>query len=92
MGLIERWKLYVCACGYRSTMPGRCRSHPYPARAMGPEMEAVEVVRASDYEGAAVEALEEIVAYDVTCDDNGYIDALALQGKAREALKALGKR
>lgn len=29
---------YACSCGFRSMAPGPCRSHPYPCRAMGPEM------------------------------------------------------
>jgi hypothetical protein len=32
------------------------------------------------------EALREIVAYNVAADDDGYLDALALQDKARGAL------
>lgn len=31
-------------------------------------------------------ALEEIVGYEVTSDQHAYLDALALQDKAREAL------
>lgn len=30
--------IYGCWCGYTSTTPGRCRSHPMPCRAMGPAM------------------------------------------------------
>lgn len=40
----------------------------------------------------AVEALEEIVAYDAVADDDSYLDALALQDKAKTALAALRKR
>lgn len=32
-------RVWRCECGYASvTRGGRCRSHPYPARAMGPDM------------------------------------------------------
>lgn len=55
-------KVYECECGYRSLQGGRCRSHPYPARAMGPNMgDPVEYVRVSDVvealdnEGSAIE-------------------------------------
>lgn len=45
--------VYTCAtCRYVSVTPGRCRSHPYPMRGMGPPMVPVEVVPA-----AALEAL-----------------------------------
>jgi hypothetical protein len=37
-------RVYVCACGYSRAHGGRCRSHPYPARAMGPEMVPHEIV------------------------------------------------
>lgn len=48
-------KVYECECGYRSLQGGRCRSHPYPARAMGPNMgDPVEYARVSD----VVEALD----------------------------------
>lgn len=37
--------VYECDCGYKSLSAGRCRSHPYPARAMGPQLRAVEYRR-----------------------------------------------
>jgi len=40
----KRWKLFVCECGYYSTQGGKCRSHPFPARAMGPPMQEIEVI------------------------------------------------
>jgi hypothetical protein len=48
-GLLEgrKWTLYVCpseSCIFVSMTPGKCRSHPYPCRAMGPELEKVEVL------------------------------------------------
>jgi len=39
-------KIYVCECGYRDVRPGKCRSHPYPCRAMGPPMQEVEIIPA----------------------------------------------
>jgi hypothetical protein len=39
--------LYICPvaeCGYLSMAPGKCRSHPYPCRAMGPQMVEVKAV------------------------------------------------
>jgi hypothetical protein len=39
----------------------------------------------------AVEALREIAAYEVMDDDDGYLDAVAMQDKARDALNRLGK-
>jgi hypothetical protein len=45
---VRRWKLWTCDCGYYSTQRGKCRSHPFPCRAMGPDMgEPVEVVALS---------------------------------------------
>lgn len=40
--------IYQCSCGYRSLRPGKCRSHPYPARAMGPEMKPL-VLMSQDF-------------------------------------------
>lgn len=42
----KKWTLWVCECGYYSTQRGKCRSHPFPCRAMGPPMEEVVVIPA----------------------------------------------
>lgn len=43
MAADRRWVIYVCECGFLSMTPGKCRSHPFPCRAMGPELTKVEV-------------------------------------------------
>lgn len=48
--------IYVCpdrACVFVSMMPGRCRSHPYPCRAMGPVLVALKVAPSTDAEKKA---------------------------------------
>lgn len=35
--------VFGCTCGFRSIVAGPCRSHPYPCRAMGPEMDAIAI-------------------------------------------------
>lgn len=52
----ERQTIYVCPsdeCRFHAMEPGRCRSHPYPCRAMGPELVPLEVAPA-----AAVDAFD----------------------------------
>lgn len=39
--------IYVCpgeGCSFLSMTPGQCRSHPYPCRAMGPELVPLDVI------------------------------------------------
>jgi hypothetical protein len=43
--------IYVCpgeGCAFLSMTPGKCRSHPYPCRAMGPKLVPLEVVPLED--------------------------------------------
>lgn len=45
--LARRITLFSCpspSCRYVANEPGQCRSHPYPCRAMGPQLQHVEVV------------------------------------------------
>jgi hypothetical protein len=51
--------VWTCECGYRSLTGGRCRSHPYPARAMGPEMTPVQVVPVADARRQVLAELEQ---------------------------------
>lgn len=80
-----RVRIYCCTCGYRSLQKGKCRSHPYPLRGMGPDMgEPVEFMPVSEYNGIedAVVALEDISGspYEPSAED------------ARGALRRLEKR
>jgi hypothetical protein len=77
---------YVCpepTCGFRSLEPGPCRSHPYPLRAMGPEMVLVEVVPASALDTANARA-DSLQAERATIGEQ--IGNLARQQAEAEAL------
>jgi hypothetical protein len=63
----RRWTIYVCDCGYLSMTPGKCRSHPYPCRAMGPELTKVEVAPVGDDGDRSADALVD-TAIQAFCD------------------------
>lgn len=75
------YRIYECECGYRSLSPGRCRSHPYPARAMGPEMREVELIPHSDL-AEMIQVLQDCVGHETApcsfdhhgyCQEHGYL-------------------
>jgi hypothetical protein len=76
-------RVYECTCGYRSLQLGKCRSHPYPMRGMGPQMTEHIYVPAGDkpdreamVERAAQALASMYMEYDV--DDNYIAEARAV--------------
>lgn len=85
----KRWKLWVCECGYYSTQAGKCRSHPFPCRAMGPDMgDPIEVVPAAAL-AYLKQAVEERVRERLVSDEVVTIAEVEYESHRRSVLNAM---
>lgn len=78
--------LYVCECGYQSLTPGRCRSHPLPARAMGPDLTPVLYERTGVYGPTKAEVFFQAICGG--CEEAPDLDGYEYRVTAGEAIEA----